>query len=102
MAYIIMARAGTLTTIPIFKVGTDAAHTNHSNPLTVTTTANFNAASVGYATTFGVTLLASVFRNCPDLTSLPLVIEMTTQAVGTGSPTLVIRPVAFFMTVPNT
>lgn len=95
--YVIVSKNGTLTTSPIFKAGTNANHDNYSSPLTVTTTTNFNAASVGYYAAFGVTLVASVFKPGTDL-STPLVLEITTQAAGTGSPALVIRPIVTFTT----
>lgn len=93
--YLIISKGGTLTTAPAFKVGTNGAHDNYSATLTVTTTTNFNSASVGYKAGFGTAVVAGVFQPCPDFSS-PLVIELVTQAVGTGSPSLVIRPLFFF------
>jgi hypothetical protein len=95
MNYVIIARTGVLTGTPAFKAGTNGAHDNYSNPLTVTTLANLNTVTPGLRAAFGVTLTSGVFQQAPDMTLGALTIETTTAATGVGA-TLVIRPIAIF------
>lgn len=95
MLYMIVSKSGTLTTAPAFKCGTNAGHDNYST-LAVTTTANLNSALAGYKAGFSTAVVAGVFQPCPSL-STALVIENTVQAAGTDTPSLVIRPIAFYV-----
>lgn len=94
---IIIAKTGTLTGSPSFKMGTNPAHDNASSPLNCPSVANLNNALVGEYAGFTITLVHGVFRPATDLSN-PMVIEMVTPA--TGAATLTVRMMMMYSTGP--